>query len=180
MAQKLRKTNKNGREMDFQRQKVYDAEGVLPAKATRDLARITASHEFAKNIITSTWFKNRFGPVTLRTHDGRGRRNAGGVGRRYQGHTEINLYLPRWARSQTVIIHEIAHGCVGALYEYYAAQRDSKLPSWHGPEFCHIYLELVGRFMGSEEKKKLKASFRKHKVKFTPRHQILEPIIPGS
>jgi hypothetical protein len=59
------------------------------------------------------------------------------------------ITLPNWARSDRILIHEI----------------------------CHVYLDLVRKFMGAEAHAALKASFKAHGVKYTcprPRRQMTE------
>jgi hypothetical protein len=48
-----------------------------------------------------------------------------------------------------ILLHELAH-CLGHMH--------------HGRSFRQCVLELVGTFMGTAEKKLLKAQFKKHKL----------------
>jgi len=84
----------------------------------------------------------------MRISDGRGTRIARGGG--------SWMNMPKWARSKWVILHEIAHNI---QFE----------DPGHGWQFAAIYLDMVGRFIGSEAKAKLKAAFKKHKVRFRPK-----------
>jgi hypothetical protein len=50
-------------------------------------------------------------------------------------------------------LHMIAHFC---------APQDKAL---HGPEFAHVFVRAVGRFMGKDAEKALRDAFRDHRVK---------------
>jgi hypothetical protein len=63
------------------------------------------------------------------------------------------IALPKWARSERVMLHEIAH---------HAAPRDAAA---HGPEYARIYVELVRTFMGEKPAARLLAAFEAHRVK---------------
>jgi hypothetical protein len=60
-----------------------------------------------------------------------------------------------------VVLHEMAH-------EVRHYRRDRFTPeAAHGWQYAATYLDLVMWFMGSEAHDKLKAAFKKHKVKFS-------------
>jgi putative metallohydrolase (TIGR04338 family) len=61
--------------------------------------------------------------------------------------------LPRWGRSERVILHELAHH---ATPRYCAA---------HGPEYARTFLDLVRHFMGREVAQQLEEAFESHRVK---------------
>lgn len=64
--------------------------------------------------------------------DGRGRRSAC-----YSDSGEIKL--PRWARSEIVVLHECAHGIL--------CKRNVAC-AWHGPEFMRVLTALIAHYMG--------------------------------
>lgn len=60
-----------------------------------------------------------------------------------------------------VVCHELAHAI--AFAKYFAISRNVQ---GHGWQFCATYLHLIRHYIGLEEYNTLKASFKKHKVKF--------------
>lgn len=142
---------------DTQRQKVYTAERAAFGKdfsAPLGDGSMRAVEQFVRKVEASqTWntllAKSGLTPLRdgLELKDGRRTRIARGG--RY------HLSLPRWARTAPVILHEMAHAGTGP-----AAQ--------HNWPFAAAFLILVGRFIGAEARDRLKAEFKKHKVKFTP------------
>lgn len=152
---------------DTQRSKVYAAERAL--KDAPDFETMDQVHRYVEGgVFESTWFKNRFPQVTfLATHNGGGARKArggpcyrrAGSGLLIQG---VYMNLPRWARSKLVILHELAHGLTPVTC------------AAHGREWCQIYLELVGRFMGTETATRLRDSFKAHGVRCLPKRVLSE------
>lgn len=57
---------------------------------------------------------------------------------------------------------------------YVLLMRTHGQAAWHGREFCAIYLDVVRAMMGAAAYELLKGSFRKHKVRFTPK-RVLSP-----
>ena len=71
------------------------------------------------------------------------------------------IQLPHWARKKWVILHELTH----LLVPWHIR------PS-HGWEFCATYLKVVLYAEGREAHDLLKASFKKHKIRFRPKRTI--------
>ena len=104
--------------------------------------------------------------------DGRARRKACWDASCYE------IKLPHWARTEAVILHEMAHwivdkatvprsdGSVG----FWVAQYD-KDHAPHGKEFASVFLELVRLQLGVEAVKALKASYKANRVKRDPQPQ---------
>ena len=84
-----------------------------------------------------------------RVGDGRHRRRAGA--------TPYAIFMPRRARHKWVVLHELAHTI--------SLRIDSRIAG-HGWEYCETYLLLVRYALGVEAHDLLKASFKKHRVKF--------------
>lgn len=143
---------------DSQRSKVYKAERKalegLPCDELHDLS-VQECQEIVDKVVSSRWWQGRYGmmltPPTVKA--GQGARWATA---RLHEHT---IVLPLWARKQWVILHELAHYAVRAPLSPYL-----KVAA-HGPEFCKEYLALVKRWIGPEEAKALKASFKARRVK---------------
>ena len=144
---------------DNQRARVYKAEREAFADAwrvplgdqsmktvTRFVLRVEHSAKWRK--LFALWGHRPLRGRNLDVYDGRGCRVARGG--RYQ------LTLPRWARTVPVILHEMAHAASPPSVQ-------------HGWPFCAIYLELVGAFVGTEAKRKLRAAFKANRVRYTPK-----------
>jgi putative metallohydrolase (TIGR04338 family) len=145
---------------DNQRAKVYRADNALDAHGGReridDLDDIQA---WLMSLSRKAWYKRRwpqharwvaFDGFDLR--DGRGTRIARGGGR--------FLNLPRWARTKSTILHELAH-CLNRGAEP------------HGWRFCHT-LRLLARFvLGKEAEAALVASYKAEGVRYKmPRKRV--------
>lgn len=75
------------------------------------------------------------------------------------------IYMPRWSRNKAVILHEIAHVVT------------SPYVAWHGWEFCDNLLKLVSRWLGQDEARRLRESFKAKKVRYrAPRKR--KPVSP--
>jgi putative metallohydrolase (TIGR04338 family) len=136
---------------DSQRSKVYKAEGVIhyPAKGKRyeSMSEVTA---YVERVCDSKFWKKLNG-YYVKVEDGRGRRTA-------CASDWGTINLPKWARQDSVILHELAHTLVN--FDYH-----NPVPS-HGKEFAKMYLILVKRFMGKEAHDTLRDSFKKHNVHY--------------
>ena len=143
---------------DSQRGKVYKAERDLP-EVEQNGMNIHEVRAWVDKIMRSRWMKSRYpqaycvGMVDVK--DGRGATWARG------GYLYIKI--PRWARSEFIVLHELSHTIV--------ARTKSKPVASHGREFCSIFLALVRRWMGSEVANRLKAAFKEHRVKYVVRRQ---------
>lgn len=146
---------------DSQRSKVYASEkAVFPivnewhGALTRPVGLLSLQEceAYVAKVWSHAWVANfptkgrSSTPPTVR--DGRGTRRA------YSYGGEIGL--PRWARKEWVILHELAHELTA---DKFAA---------HGPEFVACYLRLVETFLGFEQRQKLGAEFLKRRVKTRP------------
>ena len=74
-----------------------------------------------------------------------------------KGGAEV-LIFPAWARSEPVIIHEVAHCITNREYEPYLHR--------HNWQYCDIYLRLVLIMLGVPAYDLLRESMIRHKVKF--------------
>lgn len=154
---------------DSQRQRVYEAESVLesfPTGLRQDRVRQVdkvryASREACQDYVNRVTRSKLWeaGSVVV----GSGKRFRKAVAR---GTGQIEL--PIWARNEWTILHELAHCLTTAKFKNVAD---------HGREFCSVYIKLVKRFLGPQWAKKLKDSFREHRVKSTlPRTQRRQEI----
>lgn len=127
---------------DMQRARLYAAEdGVDPGRVFDSLA---ATQEFVDAITNSPYWERITGaPRMIAVRDGRGRRHACAQ----QAWFGAEIRLPRWSRSQRIVLHELAH----------TITPDSCAS--HGPEFARAYLRLVRRFLSEEHYAALRTAF---------------------
>lgn len=148
------------KERDSQRAKVYKADDVLKPFAT-PLPEVRDVKRFVRRVWSSKRVRQQYPYATSptrwvnhppRVDDGRGcRRALGGLS---------GITIPRWARKTDVVIHELAHVIV--------CRELGNETAGHGWQFCSVYLRLVLLFVGREAHDALKASFRQHRVRYTP------------
>lgn len=151
------------KERDSQRQKLYLAELVLkdfskPVSSIADVERLVARVWGSKRVQES--WPAAFKPDWLRSpyvKDGRGCRVARG------GSSSITI--PLWARTEYIVLHELAHTLTRRQFGVYVAG--------HGWQFCAVYLRLVLLFMGRAAHDALKASFKERRVRFRPKRQVV-------
>lgn len=145
------KAKRNAR--DMQRSKLYRAErltGFWPKGSSQQQAAngwsLDECRTYCEVVTEDAWFRRTFGHHVLMLKDGRGTSHA-------WGSTTGTINLPRWARHEGVILHEIAH--VVTIVR----------PA-HGWAFAHNFLLLVKHFMGDDEWRKLRAAFKEKRVRF--------------
>lgn len=138
-------------ERDSQRGKLYQAERLIPkgiAYPTLDQTR-----GYVDYITGSRWwyiFTNGvfgvYADGTVEIRDGRGRSKPASL----TGQAAITL--PRAARCERIILHELAHQACDARYGPDKAA--------HGRHFASVYAALIGRWMGIEAKRALLDAYR--------------------
>jgi putative metallohydrolase (TIGR04338 family) len=154
------------RPRDSQKTRLYTAEQKVfgnPEKnyALEERLTLAACQAYVDRLYQDPWFRETFRtrrtlasgkpPAVL---DGRGASIARGNWAR--------LKLPRWARNETTILHEVAHAVKPAgIWE-----------AAHGREYAARYLLLVQHYLGRETAQRLRQSFRLHRVKYTPKRQM--------
>lgn len=140
---------------DTQKARVYKSDKALIAVA-QPLPDVVDVERFTKRLLTQKRVKDAF-PKAARYQlpkvgDGRRRRRACGW--------ESGIAIPRWARNEAVVVHELAHTI--ALREYGRGD-----VAFHGWEFCATYLKLTLYAMGREAHDVLKAAFKANRVRYT-------------
>lgn len=139
---------------DSQRSKVYVAEHAIDkVGGGARLETVPEIQAWINKLTKYRWFIRRWGKRTIIVEDGRGKRWARGGGSR--------IWLPRWARTKTVILHELAH-CLSS--------------SWnggsHGWQFCMNFRLLVRFAISKEAEQVLVQSFKASRVRYKkPRKQ---------
>jgi putative metallohydrolase (TIGR04338 family) len=157
---------KKRRPRDQQRSRVYRAEDLamkcLGASNER-LEAIEQVQAYVVRLMATEWFRRTYHPrpLYIQVTDGRGRRSACAMG-------SNRICMPRWSRSELVILHEVAH-CLLAVD--YSRSRECGA---HGWRFAEIYLALVRNRMGTEAERALREAFRKQRVRYTEPRVITE------
>lgn len=158
------------RERDSQRSKVYAAERAWRADTDDqlDLAGVRAyvrdvrerGYQQRHLVVGSAWARN---PIAV--GDGRGRSRGGA--------DDDGIYMPRNARRETVILHELAH--------VIQIRTNGWGPAAHGWQFAAIMLDLVADRMGPDAESRLRAEYRAHRVRWTaPRTQARRHLDPAT
>ena len=134
------------RPRDSQRARLYRAEGeVDPGRRLPTVERMQA---WVDALVATDWFVARWGTRCFEVRPGFGHRrataDANGV-----------LQMPKWARSELVLLHEVAH-CLTPV----------TLAS-HGPEYAGILLALARRGMGPGTAQRLEDAFDRERVRWT-------------
>jgi putative metallohydrolase (TIGR04338 family) len=154
----MKANNKEGQPRDTQRSKLYKAERTLEnfsgVACNERLETVAEIVSFVNRLVWRAPIQARYGNLVgvrqVAIKDGRGRRAAGG--------SMGFITMPTWSRSKLVVCHELAHTI--ALRKY--GQRGV---AWHGPEYAAIYLDLVQFGISKETADKLRAAFKKGRVK---------------
>lgn len=161
---------------DSQREKCYAAERTLrPGLAQRKYDTVREAATFFRNIMESDWFQRRFPhffylriahePGTRAAHacPTEHIRNREFVTRGWIGFSK--WAMGHWGKAdangteqtggELIMLHELAHAIIPGGHE-------------HDRRWARTFIELVRHYMGRELGDALKASMRKHKVKFAP------------
>ena len=134
------------RPRDSQRARLYRAEGQLdPGRRLPTVARMQA---WVDGLAATDWFVDHWGTRTFEVRPGFGHRRA-------TADMDGVLQMPKWARSELVLLHEIAH-CVTPLT--FAS---------HGPEYAGVLLALARRGMGPGTAQRLEDAFAQERVRWT-------------
>lgn len=140
------------RPRDSQRSKVYAAENKAFPHMHDERMTLAGCKSFVSIVVNCQFWKESKGRKIVKIKDGRGTRRA----MYYPKTNKINL--PKWARNEWVIIHELAHFLCWQKHE-------DTVPS-HGVKFCGIYLKLVEQVLGAEAAVDLAVSFEMRGVKY--------------
>jgi putative metallohydrolase (TIGR04338 family) len=140
---------------DSQRSKVYAAErasGLTPARGTLGTMTIDECYDYTRRVLDSAYVRRRWphATTTARLIQVVPGRNGGHAGRRW-GTPFISL--GRWARTEYIVLHEIAHHLAG-------------LDRQHDWQFCDTLLNLVRHFLGRDAHDALRDQFKAHKVRY--------------
>lgn len=178
---------------DVQKSKIYSAEMVLLDKGIgvtprfgRAFGDIEEVQAYVDHLLGSVWWQRRSTVRTVRVGNGAGKRNALSYGGRIE--------IPRWARTEGVVLHEMAHELSNHPTAW--AMPDDTITRWqdnqdcstssryakrytgyagHGRWFAHCFLDLVGYKISKDAKIVLRDSFKKHGARYTKRRTPMTP-----
>ena len=139
-------TDAGGRLRDSQRARLYRAEAEVDAG--RRLPTVETMQTYVDGLAAADWFVARWGPRSIEVRPGFGHRRAtadqNGV-----------LQMPKWARRELVVLHEVGH-CLTPVA--FAA---------HGPEYAGVLLALARRAMSPATAQALEDAFARERVRWT-------------
>jgi putative metallohydrolase (TIGR04338 family) len=135
------------RPRDSQRARLYRAEGLVDAG--RRLPTVERMQAWVDGLVATAWFVARWGDRSFDVRPGFGHRRAtadaaNGV-----------LQMPKWARSELVLLHEVAHCLTPASV------------ASHGPEYAGVLLALIRRGIGPGTAQRLEDAFAAERVRWT-------------
>jgi putative metallohydrolase (TIGR04338 family) len=134
------------RPRDSQRARLYRAEGEVDTG--RRLPTVEKMQAYVDGLLGADWFLARWGERTLEVRPGFGHRRA-------TANEQGVLQMPKWARTELVLLHEVAH-CLTPV---------TVAP--HGPEYAGVLVALSRRAMSPGTAQSLEDAFARHRVKWT-------------
>jgi putative metallohydrolase (TIGR04338 family) len=134
------------RPRDSQRARLYRAENEVDAG--RALPTVPTMQAYVDEVAAAGWFTDRWGVRTFDVRPGYGHKRATANG-------EGVLQMPRWARRELTVLHEVAH-CLTP--ETFAP---------HGSEYAGVFLAIVRRAMGFGPAQALEDSFDRNRVRWS-------------
>jgi putative metallohydrolase (TIGR04338 family) len=138
--------NGDGRPRDSQRARLYRAEGEVDAG--RRLPTVERMQAWVDGLATQDWFLVRWGERTFDVRPGFGHRRA-------TADQHGVLQMPKWARTELVLLHEVAHCLTPSTC------------AAHGPEYAGVLLALARRGMGPATAQALEDAFAGQRVRWS-------------
>ncbi len=133
---------------DTQRSKVYRAEDVLNGKGRKftsiEEMQAYVDHACGLVFVKTNWTRAHRGIKVVQ----------GRAGTRAYATGFNTISMPTWAWTEDTLLHEMAHHFAG-------------LSAHHDYRFAGTVLKLVKHFMGKEHHDALRASYKKHGVRYT-------------
>ena len=143
---------------DVQRQRLYDAEHRISEGRVWD--SLVAAQSYLDGLLASPWWQMHFPSVRCVVLFDQG----GQYARAHKGVHGGAIQLPRWARTELTLFHELAH------------LASPPATADHGPAFAGIYLMLVQHCMEERIAVQLERRFAAHRVHVhayeEPRHHF--------
>lgn len=156
---------------DQQRAKVYRSENHVDGFKTPEWRDLGSCGKFLNELrndkVLNRWYpklKQTLDKVEL--HPGMGRRKACCE----YGYNRYTIKLPLWARGRMVVCHELAHALIAEMYGH-----NNRKVQPHGWQFARMQMFFIQRGVGKAKADELKASYKKHGVRFQqpkPKRQL--------
>jgi putative metallohydrolase (TIGR04338 family) len=134
------------RPRDAQRARLYRAEGQVDAG--RRLPTVDRMQAWVDALAATDWFLARWGERTFDVRPGFGHRRA-------TADAHGVLQMPKWARAELVLLHEVAHCLTPSTC------------AAHGPEYAGVLLALARRGMGPSTAQALEDAFARERVRWS-------------
>lgn len=134
------------RPRDSQRARLYRAEDEVGAG--RRLPAVDVLQAYVDDLGATEWFRSRWGARAFDVRPGHGHRRATADGNGV-------LQMPRWARTELVLLHEVAHCLTPTTF------------AAHGPEYAGVLLSLVRRAVDPATAQRLEDAFARNGVRWT-------------
>jgi putative metallohydrolase (TIGR04338 family) len=146
-----------------QARRLYSAENVSGVKQSNATLTLTQCQVFTNKILARKYVKDKYGSIPkITVLDGRGRRSACATG---FGSFRV-IKLPKWARNEYVILHEVAHHLTNL--------------NGHRAEFASCLLDLVRHFLGKDSADALQGAFHLEGVKVLGKKGAVKARCPES
>ncbi|KZX58053.1 hypothetical protein A3709_20795 [Halioglobus sp. HI00S01] len=129
---------------DFQRQKVYAAESIAFPRADQTLMSLPEIRVMVKGVVNGPYWQSHKCYKRIKVKDGRGTR------RGYASSEERSISLPKFARYESYVLHELAH---------LLTEHTHPGASAHGRFWCKHLLALVNEHIGRLEAVRLHYAF---------------------
>ena len=142
---------------DSQRSKVYKSDNTFESLLGSEcrIESIPNIQTYVDKITNSNWWKKRTHITWITVLDGRSRSTpCAGISYKYNGHY---IKLPKFARHQGMILHEIAH---------VLNSKNRNIEPIHGRSFCRLLLDLVGKWISKEYQSYLRMIYKDNRVKY--------------
>lgn len=123
---------------------------------------IEACQAYVDDLVQRAWFIRRWGTGWKIAVVQKSGGSAFGSSR---GYRRGRMTLPVFARSEPVILHELAHILTNHRTDI----------AHHGPEFCGVYLELVRYAVGKDAAAQVRAQFRTKPIVRWNRDMVPDP-----
>ena len=134
------------RPRDSQRARLYRAEGEVATG--RRLPTVERMQSYVDDVVAADWFLARWEERRFEVRPGFGHRRA-------TADEDGILQMPKWARTELVLLHEVAH-CL-----------TPRTVAAHGPEYAGVLLALARRAMSPGTAQSLEDAFARHGVRWT-------------
>ena len=126
--------------------RLYRAEDEIGAG--RRLPTVEVLQAYVDDLGAAEWFRSRWGARAFDVRPGHGHRRATADGNGV-------LQMPRWARTELVLLHEVAHCLTPTMF------------AAHGAEFAGVLLSLVRRAVDPATAQRLEDAFARNRVRWT-------------